>query len=169
MIGEPFGRYPLLSLLFLRPYRKSQLLPTKGLLWREGLLDVHAPLLKLVRPCIFKPLGWSLGRLSAKEWLQAFNSLLSLDAALLVNARAQELLGRSLSPTAISAIFHIIWSDSQGGGGGQGGRTSVRGESTAATNRYSEHQEGQRFGGRHEGGSRWLHKVSVSQMQRTLL
>ncbi len=80
-------------------------------------MDVHAPLLELARPCIFKPLGWALGRLSAKEWLREFDSLLFLDAALLVNARAQELLGRFLSPTAISAIFHIIWSDSQGGGG----------------------------------------------------
>ncbi len=34
-----------------------------------------------------------------------------------MNAHAQELLGPSLSPAAISAIFHIIWSDSQGGGG----------------------------------------------------
>jgi hypothetical protein len=41
----------------------------KGLLWREGLLDVHAPLLKFACPCIFDPLGRDSGRLSAKEWL----------------------------------------------------------------------------------------------------
>jgi hypothetical protein len=88
----------------------------EGLLRWERLLDVHPPLLELVRPCIFKPFGWALGRLSAKEWLQAFNSPLSLDAALLVNTRVQELLRRSFSQATISAIFHIIWSDSQGGG-----------------------------------------------------
>ncbi len=88
--GDNRGAFPALpaapSPLPTPPPREP--IAAEGLLWQEGLLDVHTPLLELACPCVFKPLGWALGRLSTKEWLRAFDPLLLLDAALLVNARA---------------------------------------------------------------------------------
>jgi hypothetical protein len=91
---------------------------TDGLLRQEGLYDVFHPDLHIARPCVFKATGWAERRLSAKEYLRAFDSPLDMDTVLLNPCRERRIrsvLPRGISAIVASAIFHSMWSEKAGG------------------------------------------------------
>ena len=78
---------------------------TDSLLRQEGLYNVFRPDLHIACPCMFKATGWAERRLSAKEYLCAFDSPLDMDTVLL--NPCQEWRIRSVLPRGISAIVAL--------------------------------------------------------------
>jgi hypothetical protein len=67
---------------------------------------------------VFKATGWAERRLSAKEYLRAFDSPLDMDTVLLNPCRERRIrsvLPRGISAIVASAIFHSMWSEKAGG------------------------------------------------------
>ena len=89
-----------------------------SLLRQEGLYNVFRPDLHIACPCMFKATGWAERRLSAKEYLRAFDSPLDMDTVLLDPCRERRIrsvLPRGILAIVASAIFHSIWSEKAGG------------------------------------------------------
>ncbi len=91
---------------------------SEGSLRSEGLLDVFCPQLRVLCPCVFKPSGWVHQHLTMRENLQAFDTPLTLDDALLDRCRKRRiccLLPWSITPLVASATFCALWSELEGG------------------------------------------------------
>jgi hypothetical protein len=67
---------------------------------------------------MFKPTGWALHPLLAREHLGAFDIPLDMDKALLdasCKQRIRSVIQRSMTPLVVTAVFRAMWTDTGGG------------------------------------------------------
>jgi hypothetical protein len=93
-----------------------------NIVWSKGLFDVFHPHLWVACPCVFKPTGWALHPLLAREHLRAFNIPLDMDKALPDASRERlirSVIQWSLMLLGVTAGFRAMETDTGGGCKGQ--------------------------------------------------
>lgn len=87
-------------------------LVVEDLLRREGLYDVHRPMLLIACPSGFTPTKWVGRRLTCYETLWAFDVPISMDTAFEANVPVA--LQRTITPLVVTAIFGSLWAEEGG-------------------------------------------------------